>query len=170
MRSVQGTNSASTRVTALNGIAAPPALDQSGCSASWIKTAATVHAIPDRPDTDEPNIIPDDGWFKFPNHLAHRLWKIKGTPLKVYLALRRFAQQDRRIFPSVAKLHEMTGMCPRSIRYAFIELEKLDLIDRKFNRGHSTNYLVDDKIPHKRTAAKNCRTPLQPVAAIRRTL
>ena len=105
--------------------------------------AATVRAIPDRPDEV------DEGWFKFPNHLAHRLWKFKAGDIHVYLALRRFSQKDGYAFPSIGKLREMTGMSERSIQYALANLEKLGLIVRHFKRGRSTNYRVNDMFPHK---------------------
>ena len=92
-------------------------------------------------------------WFRFPYHLAKRLWVFKSFgPLAVYLALLSHAGRDGRCWPSKEKLCEETGLSRDCVRRALRHLEKRGLVRAKLRRDRSSVYYIKSTLPPLKTA------------------
>jgi DNA-binding transcriptional ArsR family regulator len=97
---------------------------------------------------DESEFYGSEQWFRFPYHLAERLWKFETFgPLAVYLCLLRHAGKDGRCWPGKKLLCQETGLSKNSIRKALRKLEQLGLIRVRIRRDRSSMYYVKSTLP-----------------------
>lgn len=96
------------------------------------------------------------GWFKLDNAAAERSYEI-GRAFQVYAAIVRHADEQRRAWPGIDRLSKMTGLSPRSVRYAIERLESAGwiLVDRQPGRPNTYT------LPPIESKATSCPTPKQ---------
>ena len=111
------------------------------------------------------------GWFKLDNAAAERSYEI-GRAFQVYAAIVRHADEKRRAWPGIDRLSKMTGLSPRSVRYAIERLESAGwiLVDRQPGRPNTYTLPPIEKkatsCPTPETSkAMGCQGVRQPVAA-----
>jgi hypothetical protein len=116
---------------------------------------------------------PDQGgWFKMDNSAAERSSEIGPSAFQVYGAIARYADEARRAWPGIGRLVVMTGLSPRSIRYALAKLQSAGWIVVSRDRGQTNIYTLPliqstaTSCPTPETGkAMGCRGGLQPVAS-----
>ena len=88
-----------------------------------------------------------DGWHKVPHSVTERIAELGLGAFAVYCVLRRHADDKDCCWPSLARIAELTGMTPRSVRRLLRQIEDLGLIATEFRSDDKTSRTSVYRVP-----------------------
>ena len=99
--------------------------------------------------------MPPPGFTMIDNAAIERASEVGPSAFQVYIDIAMHARKEKKAWPGIGRLAELTGLSARSIRYAVSRLEAAGWIVVERARGRQNTYTL----PPIKSKVTSCRTP-----------